>query len=102
MRFLEFGERLGEAYQVADDISDVLSSEADLGKPVGQDGALARPNAVLQLGVDAALQRLDRLAAAATAAIPPCRGAAALAARAALTLTETRRLLPKDLAQRAA
>ncbi len=94
-----FGERLGEAYQVADDISDVLSSEADLGKPVGQDGALARPNAVLQLGVDAALQRLDRLAAAATAAIPPCRGAAALAA---LTLTETRRLLPKDLAQRAA
>ena len=28
---------LGEAYQVADDIADVLSGEAELGKPTGQD-----------------------------------------------------------------
>ncbi len=37
------GERLGEAYQVADDIRDAASSPAELGKPVGQDAALGRP-----------------------------------------------------------
>jgi geranylgeranyl diphosphate synthase type II len=95
----EFGARLGAAYQVADDISDVISNPAELGKPIGQDSALGRPNAALQLGVDAALLRLDALAEAAAAAIPPCLGAAELRA---LTVQETRRLLPKDMAQRAA
>lgn len=95
----ELGERLGEAYQVADDIADVLSGEADLGKPIGQDLALGRPNAALRLGVDGALRHLEDLAAAAADSVPPCRGAAALKA---LTLSEARRLLPKDLSQRAA
>ena len=95
----ELGERLGEAYQVADDIADVLSGEADLGKPTGQDLALDRPNAALAMGVDGALRHLERLAAAAADAVPPCPGASALKA---LTLSEARRLLPKDLSQRAA
>ena len=34
------GENLGEAYQVADDIADVLSGQAELGKPIGRDTAL--------------------------------------------------------------
>ena len=95
----ELGERLGEAYQVADDIADVLAGEADLGKPIGQDLALGRPNAALAMGVDAALRHLEALAEAAAGSIPPCPGAAALKA---LTLSEARRLLPKDLSQRAA
>ena len=45
------GYRLGEAYQVADDIRDVMCSAADIGKPVGQDEALGRPNAVQEFGV---------------------------------------------------
>ena len=94
-----FGLQLGEAYQVADDISDVLSNPDDLGKPTGQDSALGRPNAVHQLGVDGALQRLDELAAEAVAAIPPCPGAADLRT---LTMLETRRLLPKDMSRRVA
>ena len=93
------GERLGEAYQVADDIADVLSGEADLGKPIGQDLALGRPNAALTMGVDSALRHLEALAEAAADSIPPCPGASALKA---LTLSEARRLLPKDLSQRAA
>ncbi|HEX2940962.1 MAG TPA: polyprenyl synthetase family protein, partial [Rhodopila sp.] len=32
----ELGEGLGEAYQVADDIADVLSGKDELGKPTGQ------------------------------------------------------------------
>jgi geranylgeranyl diphosphate synthase type II len=95
----ELGELLGEAYQVADDIADVLSGASDLGKPTGQDLALGRPNAALAMGVDGAMQHLDRLAAAAADSVPPCPGASALKA---LTLSEARRLLPKDLSQRAA
>ena len=94
-----FGERLGEAYQVADDIGDVLADAEDIGKPVGQDGKLGRPNAALQLGVDGALDWLDRLAADAAASVPDCPGAAGLRA---LTMQEARRLLPKDMARRAA
>ena len=95
----ELGERLGEAYQVADDIADVLSGEADLGKPTGQDAALGRPNTALVMGVGGAMQHLEALAAAAADSIPPCPGAAALKA---LTLSEARRLLPKEMSVRAA
>ena len=93
------GERLGEAYQVADDIADAMATPEALGKPVGQDAALGRPSAVQTLGLDGALAHLDALAAAAVTAIPPCRGAAALRA---LTLQESRRLLPIGLTQRVA
>jgi len=95
----DLGERLGEAYQVADDIADVLSGEADLGKPTGRDQALGRPNAALTMGVSGAIHHLEMLAAAAADSIPACPGAAALRT---LTLGEARRLLPKDLSQRAA
>jgi geranylgeranyl diphosphate synthase, type II len=95
----DLGERLGEAYQVADDIADVTSSEMDLGKPARQDEKFGRPNAALTLGIDGAMRHLEALAAAAVASIPPCPGSAALKA---LTLSEARRLLPKDLSQRAA
>ena len=95
----ERGARLGGAYQVADDIADVFSGTADLGKPVGQDRALGRPNAALSLGIDGAMHHLEHLAQAAADSIPPCPGASALKA---LTLSEARRLLPKDMSQRAA
>jgi geranylgeranyl diphosphate synthase type II len=93
------GERLGEAYQVADDIGDVVSGEADHGKPIGRDSALGRPNAALRYGVPGAMRHLEALAAAAADSIPPCPGAAELRA---LTLNEARRLLPKELPSRAA
>ncbi len=94
-----FGESLGEAYQVADDIGDCLSNASRLGKPAGQDAARGRPNAVASLGVEGALRLLDRLADAAAAAIPPCPGAAGLRA---LTRLEANRLLPKNLSRNAA
>jgi geranylgeranyl diphosphate synthase type II len=88
------GERLGEAYQVADDIGDALADEAQLGKPVGQDLAHDRPNAVRQMGVRGAIARLEELTEAAVSAIPDCRGAAALGA---LIRQEAHRLLPRPL-----
>jgi len=64
------GERMGEAYQVADDICDVAGDAEDLGKPIGQDAALERPNMVNQVGMDGATARLDGLVAEATESIP--------------------------------
>ena len=93
------GEKLGEAYQVADDLLDATSGAEDAGKPIGQDRALGRPNAALQLGVAGAIRRLEELAAAAAAAIPPCPGACDLRA---VMHSEARRLVPKELSQHAA
>ncbi len=93
------GERLGEAYQVADDIGDVLSDSAALGKPAGQDKALGRPNAALTMGVAGAMRHLEALADAAAESIPPCPGRKELQA---LTRGEARRLLPRHLALHAA
>jgi geranylgeranyl diphosphate synthase type II len=49
-----FGELMGEAYQVADDLKDCLLDEAQTGKPAQQDCRNGRPNAVLVHGVDGA------------------------------------------------
>jgi geranylgeranyl diphosphate synthase type II len=93
------GERLGEAYQVADDLKDAAGSAEQIGKPVGRDVALDRPSAVRELGIGGALARLKRLVADALDAVPACPGAAPL--RAAV-LRETLALLPDALARRAA
>jgi geranylgeranyl diphosphate synthase type II len=93
------GERIGEAYQIADDIRDVVSSERELGKPTGRDQALGRPNAVHRLGIGCAVQRLEDLVGSAIAAIPKCPGANDLRAH---ILAEASRLLPRELARPAA
>lgn len=93
------GDRLGEAYQVADDLRDATSTAEELGKPTGRDAALGRPSAVAELGVGGALARLEALVAEAIASIPPCPGVAEL--RDAMRV-ETARLVPTELARRAA
>jgi geranylgeranyl diphosphate synthase type II len=70
------GERIGEAYQVADDLKDALSTPDRLGKPVGRDHALGRPSAVASLGVEGAAQRLRALFDEAEASVPLCPGRA--------------------------
>jgi geranylgeranyl diphosphate synthase type II len=88
------GERLGEAYQVADDIGDALAAEEEFGKPVGQDAIHGRPSAVRELGLRGAVARLETLADSAAAAVPECRGREQLGA---LIRMEAHRLLPKSL-----
>nr|WP_241524129.1 polyprenyl synthetase family protein [Oceaniglobus indicus] len=70
----DVGAKLGEAFQIADDMSDVTGDAAALGKPTDQDGRHHRPNAVSRLGVHGARQRFDDLIDSAIAAIPPCGG----------------------------
>jgi geranylgeranyl diphosphate synthase type II len=93
------GEKLGEAYQAADDIRDAAGDAEEIGKPIGRDVVLGRPNVVLEFGLVGAVRRLEQLVGDAIAAIPPCPGAADLKS---LILLEAKRLLPKNLAQHAA
>ncbi|SEM62691.1 farnesyl-diphosphate synthase [Loktanella fryxellensis] len=75
----ELGDRIGEAFQVADDLRDALCDDAELGKPAGQDDLHGRPNAVAQLGIHGAVARFDDVLSAAISSIPACPGEAALA-----------------------
>ncbi|MGA7805363.1 polyprenyl synthetase family protein [Bradyrhizobium sp.] len=93
------GEKLGEAYQVADDIRDAAADEDEIGKPVGRDLALGRPSAVIELGLDGALNLLHQLVGGAIDAIPPCAHGAELRS---LMLSEAKRLVPAKLARAAA
>jgi geranylgeranyl diphosphate synthase, type II len=93
------GYRLGEAYQVADDIRDVMCSAAEIGKPIGQDEAFGRPNAVHELGVSGAAERLRNLVAEAAESVPDCSGAPALRAQ---IHAQASRFLPKEAARAAA
>jgi geranylgeranyl diphosphate synthase type II len=77
--WFELGARIGEAFQVADDLRDALYDEATLGKPAGQDAAHARPSAVAELGVQGAIRRLSDILGGAISSIPSCKGEAMLA-----------------------
>ncbi|EAQ07619.1 MULTISPECIES: polyprenyl synthetase family protein [Yoonia] len=75
----ELGARIGEAFQVADDLRDALCDDATLGKPAGQDDLHGRPNAVAAYGVQGAVKRFDDILGGAISSIPACPGEAALA-----------------------
>jgi geranylgeranyl diphosphate synthase, type II len=90
----DLGERLGEAYQVADDIRDVAADPMWLGKPTGRDLALGRPSVAHERGVPDALRHFRALVESAVDAVPSCRGAAALRA---LVQGESERLVPAAL-----
>jgi geranylgeranyl diphosphate synthase type II len=85
---------LGEAYQVADDIADALGKEDEIGKPVGQDAAHGRPNAVHHLGLYGAVDRLASLTQEAADSVPDCPGVEGLRV---LIRQESMRLMPKEL-----
>ena len=66
-------------FPVTDSRGDALYDESELGKPVGQDEIHNRPNAVTELGVDGAVDRLTDILGGAISSIPSCPGEAALA-----------------------
>ncbi|MEL6368913.1 MAG: polyprenyl synthetase family protein [Pseudomonadota bacterium] len=68
------GKRLGEAYQVLDDLRDRYETVEVIGKPVGQDVRHARPSAVTELGFEGAIARLQSLVNIAAESVPACTG----------------------------
>ncbi|MEO7937441.1 MAG: polyprenyl synthetase family protein [Burkholderiaceae bacterium] len=98
----DMGTWLGEAYQVADDIRDVVADPLLLGKPVGRDAALGRPSAAAELGLSGAIAHFNALIANVIQTVPECTGAEGLRA---LVRAESERLVPlaiRDQARSAA
>ena len=87
------GEWLGEAYQVADDIRDVLADQAMMGKPQGQDITHDRPSSARDLGLVGAVQHFDELVYKAINSIPSCKGEKMLRG---LVAKEAERLIPES------
>lgn len=93
------GAKIGEAFQVADDLRDALMDSEELGKPVGQDEIHNRPNAVAHLGVEGAVKKLDAILEGAVESIPPCEGEATLQA---IVRHQAERLVPVGVARHVA
>jgi farnesyl diphosphate synthase len=81
--FLRYGEALGTAFQIADDLIDHEGSAAEAGKATGKDGARGKATFVALLGAEAARARAARLAEEARAALDPWGPAAHLMQEAA-------------------
>jgi geranylgeranyl diphosphate synthase type II len=96
--WLALGNYLGEAYQVADDIRDVMVDAASLGKPSGQDALLMRPSAANALGLEGAVLHFQGLIDRAGASIPDCSCRDMLRQ---LVLHEAQRLVPPVLCESA-
>jgi geranylgeranyl diphosphate synthase type II len=67
----KFGGAAGLAFQIADDILDVVGDRQSLGKMVGSDQARGKATYPAQLGLDEARQRADELCDIAVAALVP-------------------------------
>ena len=87
----DLGRHLGQAYQAADDIRDVMGQSTELGKPVGQDALLGRPSVMRQLGLEGALSYFDGLMNKAVESVPAC-GCRAMLQH--LVRLESKRLIP--------
>lgn len=85
------GECLGEAYQVADDIRDVVGEAQALGKPVGQDAQNARPSVAHALGLGGAITYFEYLIQRAVESVPEAQGCERLRQ---LVRQESERLVP--------
>ncbi|HEX5962719.1 MAG TPA: polyprenyl synthetase family protein, partial [Gemmatimonadales bacterium] len=62
-----YGEDIGLAFQIADDVLDATGTSEELGKPVGRDAQLAKSTYVVLLGIDGARAEAQRLALSAVA-----------------------------------
>jgi geranylgeranyl diphosphate synthase type II len=70
--WIALGAHLGEAYQVADDIRDVLGQAEMLGKPTGQDVLNGRPSSASALGLGGAVRYFEGLMDKAVSSVPKC------------------------------
>ncbi len=64
-----YGSALGMAFQIRDDMLDVLSTESELGKPIGSDQEECKNTYMALYGEEKCAQMVDRLTQAAKAAL---------------------------------
>ena len=68
-RVRSYAQALGRAFQVRDDMLDVISSDQELGKPVGSDQANEKSTFVTALGLEGCQRLVDELTGRAVKAI---------------------------------
>ena len=93
------GHHVGSAYQIADDIHDVLGEASKLGKPINVDATHGRPNAVHELGLDEAVAKLKRQIEKVIDSVPDCKNADFFIET---IRHEAKRFLPKEVTLSAA
>jgi farnesyl diphosphate synthase len=62
-----YGEDVGLAFQIADDVLDATGTSEELGKPAGRDAQLAKSTYVVPLGIEGARAEAQRLSRSAVA-----------------------------------
>lgn len=82
-RMRTFGEKIGLAFQLADDLLDVTSDAATLGKAAGKDAGRGKGTLVGLHGIDWAETQLDALTQEAVELLSPYGGKAAILQQAA-------------------
>ncbi|MBR3552404.1 MAG: polyprenyl synthetase family protein [Clostridia bacterium] len=83
-----YADDLGQAFQIVDDVLDVVGDEAALGKPVGSDKESEKSTYVSLLGLDAAKREAEALTARAVDRLAPFGKQAAFLRELALRLCE--------------
>ncbi len=74
----DYGEALGLAFQLADDLLDVEGDAAVIGKAVAKDSGAGKGTLVSLIGIEAARHKLDELEARAADALSPFGEASAI------------------------
>lgn len=97
--WIEVGKQLGAAYQVADDLRDMVGSAKEIGKPCRQDAGNNQPNIAEELGISGSVARLQEFVTNAIEAVPDVPGSDSLRN---LIHGEVKRLMPRKLAKSAA
>jgi geranylgeranyl diphosphate synthase type II len=65
----DFGQNIGLAFQIVDDVLDVTQTSEQLGKTAGKDKAEEKATYPALFGIDASLKKADELVAMASAAL---------------------------------
>ncbi|MGB7288146.1 MAG: polyprenyl synthetase family protein [Salaquimonas sp.] len=71
LRLAEFGRKIGQAFQLTDDILDVTSTTQEMGKKVAKDAAAGKGTLVSLWGLDKARKRAGEIADEAEAFLEP-------------------------------
>jgi farnesyl diphosphate synthase len=83
-----YGDIVGKAFQIADDLLDVEGDSATLGKAAGKDAEAGKATLVAVLGIEKAKARLKSLVGEAETALKPFGNRAAVLAEAARFVAE--------------